>query len=269
MADFNSNSARKSKRASVPSLKRRDSTNDALHASISRPSLSGPLATRQTSFLDGRSGNPINLSSSDTADDSEDSDDADLPPRKKGRVERPQSFEETLWHLVPPFSIKARAFLKDAKKNDNFHSHGQYWKVGEYDAKMFQMAAEAKLRRQCNKECKQWRAVKWEATAMYSKSKDDWIVTTFSHTGERSIVFQWRDFEENIKHMINSGKKNVSASLSLEYEILATDESRALSVKAAEEEATKRPLKAGAIDKGEKLVSTYLSSLIVDKKGTG
>ena len=237
----------------MPSLKRRDTANNARDASNSRPSTSRSAATTpQISFLDGRSSNPIDLN--DTTDDSSDDGDADLPPRKRTRNEKPQSFEDTVWDQAPPFSIMARTFLSNAKKDDNFHSHGRYWKVGEYDAKMFQMPAEAKLRQRCSRDLRRWRAVSWIATAMYNKTKEAWIVMTFSHTGEFGINGQWREFEENIKHMINSGKKNVSASLSLEYEIFETEESRALVAKATEEDAANRPSKPGPVDKADKLV---------------
>jgi hypothetical protein len=127
MADSDSNSARKSYRTSIPSRKRRDSANNARDASISRPSASGTAASRPAvSFLDGRSGQPISLSDS-TEDD--DDDDVVLPPRKRTIPEKLQSFEETVWNLVSPFSIKARAFLSNTKKNDNFHNHGQYWNL--------------------------------------------------------------------------------------------------------------------------------------------
>src|SRR5579859_7077986 len=264
MDDFDSNSARKSYRTSIPSRKRQDTANNTRDMSITRPSASGTAASRPAiSFRDGRSGQPISLS------DSNEDDDITLPPRKRTRPEKQQSFEETVWNLASPFSIKAHAFLSNAKKNDNFHNHGQYWKVEEYSAKIFQMQAEAKLRQQCQIDCKKWRAVKWDATAMYNKAKEDWIVTTFSHTGEFSIDRQWRDFEETIKHMINSGKKNVSASLSLEYEIYDTETSRAMAAKAAEEDAANRPSKMGTVDKSDKLVCCLSSSLTVDKKGSG
>ena len=246
MADSDSNSARKSYQTSIPSRKQWDSANNARDVSISRSSASGMAASRPAvSFVDGRSGQLISLS--DSTED-EDDDDVALPPRKRTRPEKLQSFEETMWNLASPFSIKAHTFLSNTKKNDNFHNHGQYWKVGEYSAKMFQMQAEVKLHQRCQIECKKWRAVKWDATAMYNKAKEDWIVTTFSHTGEFSIDRQWRDFEETIKHMINSGKKNVSASLSLEYEIYDTETSRAMAAKAAEEDAANRPSKMGTVD---------------------
>ena len=252
MADFDSNSARRSYRTPVPSIKRRDSANNARDASNSRPSTSRTAAKTQISFLDGRSGNPIDLD--DTTDNSSDDSDSDLPPRKRTRSEKPQSFEDIVWDQAPPFSIMARTFLSNAKKEDNFHSHGKYWKVGEYDAKIFQMPAEAKLRQQCQRDFRRWRAVKWSATARYNKTKEDWIVTTFSHTGEFNINGQWREFEENIKQMIKSGKKNISASLSLEYEIFETEEFRALVAKVMEEDAANRPSKPGPVDKADKLV---------------